>query len=61
MLKQYHGTLGYSLVVAGFESAHEHARLIAPIRAALSPLFEFVSPLPYVRTPPSAAVAPVRA
>lgn len=32
----------------GFGSAQDHARLIAPIREALPPLFEFVTPLPYV-------------
>jgi FAD/FMN-containing dehydrogenase len=46
--RQHHGTPGYALVVLGFDSAQEHARLIAPIREALPPLFEFVSPLPYV-------------
>jgi FAD/FMN-containing dehydrogenase len=46
--KQHHGTPGYALVVAGFGSAQEHAKLIAPIRTALPPLFEFVSPLPYL-------------
>ncbi|MGH3720765.1 MAG: FAD-binding protein [Pseudonocardiaceae bacterium] len=47
--EQYHGTPGYALVVVGFGSAQEHARLIAPIREALPPLFEFVGPLPYVK------------
>lgn len=45
---QHHGTLGYALMVAGFSSARKHHRLIAPIREALPPLFEFVTPLPYV-------------
>jgi FAD/FMN-containing dehydrogenase/SAM-dependent methyltransferase len=45
---RYHGTPGYVLAVAGFESAQEHAQLVAPVRAALPPLFEFVGPLPYV-------------
>jgi hypothetical protein len=36
------------MLVAGFGSAQDHARLIAPIREALPPLFEFVTPLPYV-------------
>jgi FAD/FMN-containing dehydrogenase len=44
----HHGRLGYALVVAGFSSARRHQRLIAPIREALPPLFEFVAPLPYV-------------
>jgi len=45
---RYHGTPGYALVVAGFGSAQEHARLITPIRQELPPLFEFVGTLPYV-------------
>jgi FAD/FMN-containing dehydrogenase len=45
---QHHGKPGYALMVAGFGSAAEHHRLIAPIREALPPLFESVTPLPYV-------------
>ena len=45
---QHHGTPGYMLVIAQFGSAREHHRLIAPIRRALPPLFEFVTLLPYV-------------
>ncbi|PZS25677.1 MAG: FAD-linked oxidoreductase [Pseudonocardiales bacterium] len=44
---QYHGTSGYMLVVVGFGSAEEYARLAERIRAGLPPLFEFSSPLPY--------------
>jgi len=35
-------------MLAGFGSAQQHAALIMPIRDALPPLFEFVTPLPYV-------------
>jgi FAD/FMN-containing dehydrogenase len=35
------------VLVAGFGSAEDHAALLEPIRAALPPLFEFVTPLPY--------------
>jgi FAD/FMN-containing dehydrogenase len=45
---RYRGRSGYALMLAGFGSAQEHAALIAPIRDALPPLFEFVTPLPYV-------------
>jgi len=38
---------GVALVVAGFGTAEEHAALLAPLRAA-GPLFEFVTPMPYV-------------
>ena len=44
---QYHFATGYALLVAGFGSAEEHARLVAPIREALPPLFELVTPMPY--------------
>jgi hypothetical protein len=45
---QYHFTPGYLLIVVGFSSAAQHARIVAPIRAALPPLFELVTPIPYV-------------
>lgn len=45
---QYHFTPGYLLLVVGFSSAAEHARIIAPIREQLPPLFELVSPIPYI-------------
>ncbi|MGH3867547.1 MAG: FAD-binding oxidoreductase [Pseudonocardiaceae bacterium] len=44
----HQGKLGYALAIAGFGSAWEHRRLIAPIRKAPPPLFELVTPLPYV-------------
>ena len=44
----YRGMPGYALMIAGFGSALEHHRLIAPVREALPPLFEFVTPVPYV-------------
>jgi FAD/FMN-containing dehydrogenase len=46
--QRYRGAPGVAMLVAGFGSAQNHARLIAPIREALPPLFEFVTPLPYV-------------
>ncbi len=45
---QHHFTPGYLLIVVGFSSAAEHARIVAPIRAALPPLFELVTPIPYL-------------
>ena len=44
---QYHLTLGNALMVVGLSSAEQHQRLIEPIRAALPPLFELVTPMPY--------------
>jgi FAD/FMN-containing dehydrogenase len=45
---QHHFTPGYLLIVVGFSSAAEHARIVAPIREALPPLFELITPIPYV-------------
>jgi FAD/FMN-containing dehydrogenase len=45
---QHHFTPGYLLIVVGFSSAAEHAQLVGPIREALPPLFELVTPIPYV-------------
>ena len=38
---------GYALVIVGFGSAEEHAQVIAPIRAAVPPAWDLVTPLPY--------------
>ncbi|WP_280182659.1 FAD-binding oxidoreductase [Nocardia cyriacigeorgica] len=45
--EQYHLMPGYALLVAGFGTADEHARMVAPIRDALTPLFEFITPMPF--------------
>jgi FAD binding domain-containing protein/berberine-like enzyme len=39
---------GYALLVAGFGSGPEHAGLVTRIRDALPPLFDVVTPMPYV-------------
>jgi FAD/FMN-containing dehydrogenase len=39
---------GFALMLAGFGSAAEHQGVIARIRAELPPLFEMVTPMPYV-------------
>jgi FAD/FMN-containing dehydrogenase len=46
--EQHHFTLGVALMVVGFSSAAEHAALVAPARASLPPLFEFVTEIPYL-------------
>jgi hypothetical protein len=46
--EQYHFMPGNAIIVAGLSSAEAHAELVAPIRDALPPLFEFVTPIPYV-------------
>ncbi|WP_280253427.1 FAD-binding oxidoreductase [Nocardia abscessus] len=45
--ERYHGRAGHALIVVGFGTAQEHAAAVAPIRDALPPLFEFISPIPY--------------
>jgi FAD/FMN-containing dehydrogenase len=45
--EQHHFQPGYALVVTGFGSAEEHAQVMAEIRTALPPLFEFTTPMPY--------------
>jgi FAD/FMN-containing dehydrogenase len=44
---RFHGTPGYMLVVAGFGTPEEHDKVVSQVRAALPPLFELVTPLPY--------------
>ena len=38
---------GYALLLTGFGAPEDHAEQAERIRAALPPLFEFVSPIPY--------------
>jgi FAD/FMN-containing dehydrogenase len=45
---EYHFRPGHALLVVGFGSPPAHASAIAPIRAALTPLFELVTPIPFV-------------
>ncbi|MEO8137227.1 MAG: BBE domain-containing protein, partial [Betaproteobacteria bacterium] len=46
--EQYRGRPGHALLVVGFGSPEEHARIVAPVRDAVAPLFELVTPIPYV-------------
>jgi len=46
--EQYRFAPGHALLVVGFGSAEEHAAIVAPIRKAVPPLFELVTPIPYV-------------
>lgn len=39
---------GYALLVVGFGDADVHTNAIAPIRSAVAPSFELVTPMPYV-------------
>jgi FAD/FMN-containing dehydrogenase len=44
----YHFKTVFALFVIGFGSAEDHAEAVAPIRQSLPPLFELVTPIPYV-------------
>jgi FAD/FMN-containing dehydrogenase len=45
---EHHLRPGYALVIAGFGDAGEHDEVVARIRQALPPLWELVTPMPYV-------------
>jgi hypothetical protein len=47
--EQFHFMPCYALVVVGFGTEDEHARIVARIREALPPLFDFVTPMPHVQ------------
>ncbi len=46
---QHHLRPGYALLLAGFGGASGHARIVARIRDSLPPLFDLVTPMPYVQ------------
>jgi hypothetical protein len=46
--QQHHFAPGYVLLLTGFGSAQEHAELVAQVREGAPPLFELVTPMPYV-------------
>jgi FAD/FMN-containing dehydrogenase len=45
---QHHFAPGYALLLTGFDGTPEHAQIVTQIRGALPPLFDLVTPLPYV-------------
>jgi hypothetical protein len=45
---EYHFTPGYVLIVAGFGELTEHAALVKAVSSAQPPLFDLVTPMPYV-------------
>jgi hypothetical protein len=45
---QHHFKIGHALLVVGFGSAEQHQATVAPVRRAVAPLFELVTPMPYV-------------
>jgi FAD/FMN-containing dehydrogenase len=46
--EQHHFRPGIGLLLAGFGDTEEHASALSRVRAALPPLFDHVSPMPYV-------------
>jgi hypothetical protein len=40
---------GFALLIGSFGSPEEHAEIVAPVREALAPLFELVTPIPYTQ------------
>ena len=46
--EEYRGRIGHALLVAGFGSPEAHQEAVAPIRQAVTPLFELVTPMPFV-------------
>jgi FAD/FMN-containing dehydrogenase len=45
---EHHFAPGFALLVTTWGPPEEHAALLAPVREALAPLFELVTPIPYV-------------
>jgi len=45
--EQHHFAPGFALLLAGFGSAEQHSEVVARVRAAMPPLFELVTPIPY--------------
>ena len=46
--QEHHLAPGYALLLTGFGSGPEHAQLVTQIRESLPPLFDLVTPVPYV-------------
>ena len=45
---EHHHKIGYALLLTGFGDEAEHQRVVERVRSTLPPLFEFVTPMPYV-------------
>jgi len=46
--EEHRGRIGHALLVVGFGSPEAHQEIVAPIRLAVTPLFELVTPMPFV-------------
>ena len=47
--EEYQFTPGYALLLTGFGSGPEHGQVVTRIRESLPPLFELITPMPYVQ------------
>jgi FAD/FMN-containing dehydrogenase len=47
--EEHHFAPGYALLLTGFSADAEHAQLASQIRQSLPPLFEMVTPMPYLQ------------
>jgi FAD/FMN-containing dehydrogenase len=45
---EHHHTLGHALLLVGFGDPAEHQQVVDRIRTTLPPLFDYVTPMPYV-------------
>jgi FAD/FMN-containing dehydrogenase len=45
---EHHHKVGYAMILVGFGEEAEHQRVLERVRSAVPPLFEFVTPMPYV-------------
>jgi FAD/FMN-containing dehydrogenase len=45
--QEHHFAPGHALILAGFGTPEEHAAVVDGVRAALPPLFDFVTPIPF--------------
>ena len=45
--EQHIGATGFALIISGFDADEAHALLVERVRGALTPLVEFVTPIPY--------------
>jgi FAD/FMN-containing dehydrogenase len=46
--EQHRGKIGHGVIIVGFGSFEEHAGAVATLRDAVKPLWELVTPMPYV-------------
>ncbi len=46
--EHHRGKIGHGVIIVGFGSPEEHAKAVATLRDAVKPLWELVTPMPYV-------------